>query len=399
MKVLLLAHNVSERGSAIRAVSLARALVDQGRDVTVLSGRLRAGIHMTEDTLDGVRLLEPADVLPYRFRNGGLSPVDLAVRVVHVLREPYDLVHSFEPRPAATVPALVARRRNGTAYVADWADLWGPEGMAATWPAPQRVTLGAFDGVWQTFTRRHADAVTVISSDLERRARELGVPEGRIRRIPIGANDGLFTPEPAEAARMRLGVARDARVLVHTGFAPFDGCLLAQTFAHVLRVEPRTLLLMSGRRFPEVEQAAAQLGAADRAVHLGVLPYSELGTVMACGDVMLVPYAPSPHNEARFPNRAGDYLAAGRPIATNPTGDLGRLVADERVGIVAPAEPEAFARAIVDLLGNEEERVLMGSRARALAETKLSWRSAAAELGALYDELKAVAGPRSSSSS
>ncbi len=389
MRVLMLAHNVSERGSAIRALSIARWLAAAGRDVTVLSGRRHAGVGYTHASMDGVRLLEPPDLLPYRFRNGGLSPIDLAGRLSHVLRERYDVVHTFEPRPCATLPGLLARRRKSV-WVADWADLWGPDGMAATWPTPQRVTLGAFDGVLQSYTRRRADAVTVISSDLERRAGLLGIPPERIRRIAVGANDDLFRPQPAAEARARYGLPDDALVLVHTGFAPFDDWLLAHTFAELAVAEPRAYLLMSGRRFPLVEDRAAAVGAAHRVVHVGVVPYGELGSVMACGDVMVVPYTAQPHNEARFPNRAGDYLAAGRPIATNPTGDLGRLVETERVGVVAPQIPEAFARAILDLLRQPDVRDEMGSRARALAETTLSWRAVAASVGELYDELTAV---------
>ena len=260
MRVLMLAHNVSERGSAIRALSIARWLAAAGRDVTVLSGRRHAGFGFTDAAMDGVRLLEPPDLLPYRFRNGGLSPIDLAGRLAHVLRERYDVVHTFEPRPCATLPGLLARRRKSV-WVADWADLWGPDGMAATWPTPQRVTLGAFDGVLQSYTRRRADAVTVISSDLERRAGLLGIPPERIRRIAVGANDDLFRPQPAAEARARYGLPDDALVLVHTGFAPFDDWLLAHTFAELAVAEPRAYLLMSGRRFPLVEERAAAVGA------------------------------------------------------------------------------------------------------------------------------------------
>lgn len=386
----MLAHNVSERGSAIRALSIGRWLALQGREVTVVSGRRRVGLAMTRASMDGVRLLELPDILPYRFRNGGLSPIDLAGRLLHVLRERYDVVHTFEPRPCATVPGLFAQQRGKTVWVADWADLWGPDGMAATWPRPQRVTLGAFDGIAQSYTRRRADAVTVISSDLERRAEALGIPPERIRRIAVGANDDLFRPQAAAEARARFGIPGDALVLVHTGFAPFDDWLLADTFASIAASEPRAHLLMSGRRFPLVEERAAAAGAAHRVVHAGVVPYHELGSVMACGDVMVVPYTAVPHNEARFPNRVGDYLAAGRPIATNPTGDLGRLIARERIGIVAPATPEAFARAILDLLRQPDLRDEMGRRARTLAETTLSWRAVAASVGDLYDELSGV---------
>jgi hypothetical protein len=104
MKVLMLAHNVSERGSAIRALSLARWLVRAGREVTVVSGRHYPGLTMSRASLDGVRVLEPRDVLPYRLRNGGLSPMDIAGRLLHVLHERYDVVHTFEPRPSSTIP-------------------------------------------------------------------------------------------------------------------------------------------------------------------------------------------------------------------------------------------------------------------------------------------------------
>ncbi len=232
--------------------------------------------------------------------------------------------------------------------------------------------------------------MTVISSDLERRAEALGVPPERIRRITVGANDDLFRPQPAGEARARFGLPSDALVLVHTGFAPFDDWLLAHTFAELATAEPRAHLLMSGRRCPLVEERAAAVGAANRVVHVGAVPYRELGSVMACGDVMVVPYTAQPHNEARFPNRAGDYLAAGRPIATNPTGDLGRLVTTERIGIVAPETPEAFAREILDLLRQPSVRDEMGTRARVLAETTHSWRAVAARVGELYDELAGV---------
>lgn len=390
MRVLMLAHNMPDRGSTIRALSIARWLADAGREVTVFCSRRRAGLTMTHESLDGVRLLEPADVFPSRLRDGGLSPIDLAGRLLHVVRERYDVVHTFEPRPCATIPGMLARRRSRGVWVADWADLWGPDGMAATWPRPQRITLGAFDGIWQSYTRRHADAVTVISSDLARRAEALGIPSERIRLITVGANDDLFHPEPAAEARARFGIPHDALVLVHTGFVPFDGWLLAHTFARIARAEPRAYLLMAGRHFPLVEERATAAGAAHRVIHAGVVPHRDLGSVMACGDVMVVPYTALPHNEARFPNRVGDYLAAGRPIATNPTGDLARLVATERIGIVAPETPEAFGSAILDLLHQDDVSKEMGCRARVLAETTHSWRAVAGRVGELYDELTGV---------
>ena len=387
MRILMLAHNVAWQGSALRALSLARPLARAGHDVTVLASRREAGIATVVEVVDGVRLVQQPDVAPRRLRNGGLSPLDCAGRIVHLVRERYDLVHAFEQRPSSTFPALVARRVGGAPFVADWADLWGPEGIAADWPARERLTLGRIDGSWQAFTRRRADAVTAISTDLVDRALRLGVPPDRVRLVPVGANDDVFAPADPVAARRSLGLPPDALVLVHTGFAPFDDALLAATFAEVSRREPRAWLVTTGRRVPAVDEAATAAGAGARVRQLGELAYAGLGAVMASGDVMLVPYTSRPLNAARFPNRLGDYLAAGRPVVTNATGDLGRLVADEGIGALAPEDPAGFADVLLQLLAEPGRRAEMGARARRLAETRLSWRAIASGLDDLYAEL------------
>jgi glycosyltransferase involved in cell wall biosynthesis len=387
MRILMLAHNIAWQGSAIRALSLARPLSRLGHDVTVVASRLDTGVSVAKELVDGVLLLQFPDVMPVKLRGGGLSPIDLAGRLAHVIRNRYDIVHAFEHRPCSTVPALLEHRLHRAVYVADWADLWGSDGMAAEWPTLPRLTLGAFDGRWQTYTRRHADAVTAISTDLAERARRLGVGADRIRLLPPGANGDTFTPASSRLARRRLSLPEDALVLVHTGFAPFDDWLLARVFTEAAAREPRVQLVTAGRRVLAVDKAAAIAGCSDRVHQLGTVSYSGLGDVMACGDLMLIPYTRRPHNVARFPNRVGDYLAAGRPIATNPTGDLGSLVIKEGIGVVAPEEPTAFADAILDLLDRPQQREEMGARARRLAETTFSWRARAEALNTLYREL------------
>ena len=204
MRVLMLAHNVSERGSAIRALSIARWLAAAGRDVTVLSGRRHAGLGFTDGAMDGVRLLEPPDLLPYRFRNGGLSPIDLAGRLAHVLRERYDVVHTFEPRPCATLPGLLARRRKSV-WVADWADLWGPDGMAATWGSAARGGVVADTAAPHARRVRRRPAV-VHPSPRRRRHRDQQRP-----RAPRGtARDPSGAHPPHRGRRQRRSLPATA---------------------------------------------------------------------------------------------------------------------------------------------------------------------------------------------
>jgi glycosyltransferase involved in cell wall biosynthesis len=120
-----------------------------------------------------------------------------------------------------------------------------------------------------------------------------------------------------------------------------------------------------------------------------MLDREALSAAMACADVLLLPYTNRPVNLYRYPNKLGDYLSAGRPIVTNDTGDLGRLVAEERVGLVAPDTPEAFALAVKKLFDDVALADELALRGRALAETKLDWRFLARDLEAFYIQILA----------
>lgn len=264
MRILMLAHTVAWQGSSLRALSLARPLARRGHTVTVVAARIECGLRRTVETVDGVRLVQFPDVAPARLQNGGPSPFDLVARDGHVLRFDTDVVHSFEPRPVATLPALVLRRRKSIPYVADWADLWGRGGIAATWPALEQRTLGAFDELFQRRTRQAADAVTAISSDLAARAAALGVPASRVRVVASGANDDTFRPGDARSARAQLGLPSDALVVAHTGFAPFDDHLLAAAWTRIAAAEPRARLVTTGRQIDLVATASATAGVSDR---------------------------------------------------------------------------------------------------------------------------------------
>jgi glycosyltransferase involved in cell wall biosynthesis len=358
-----------------------------GYQITLIAGRPRRGIRQHISETPGGRLLVSADVFPLRFRNGGLSPMDIAGRMRHVARVRYDLVHAFEPRPATVWPALLARRRWGVPYVAECDDLWGGEGIAATRPLLERATLGRMDEAVEQYVWTHADAIVSPSTDVLRRARAAGMSEDRMQLVQVGADFEQIVPLPQGAMRQRYGVPTEAHVVVHAGSTRYDADLLAESFVALARLDSKAFLLMVGGRLPSVERRLEEAGLHSRWGHAGFLPISRLGEVLSCGDVALMPYSDRPLNRGRFPSRFGDYLAAGCPIVTNPTGDAGRIVREERVGVVAPEDPEGFAAAVMTLLTNGAAVADMRRRARRLAETRFSWRAMAEPLDDLFRRL------------
>jgi glycosyltransferase involved in cell wall biosynthesis len=381
----MLVHNTIGRGTFNRAHSLGRHLVSRGHEVTLFAGA-SARASTKRRNLNGVEVIEAFDPFPARVRESGLSPFDLASRIRYFRRhDRFDLIHAFDHRPAVSFPAFLLAHKKRTACVFDWADLWGFDGIAAERSMFTRLSIGTIDHLLEDHVRTRADALTVINTKLRDRARErFSVP---IHLLPVGANSDLIKPLPKKEMRRRLGLPEDAPIALHAGLSPYDIAYLADSFVELVRQHPSALLVVAGRPFPALEKTVAAAGFSSQLVRLGTLDRDDLAVAMGCADVLLLPYTNRGVNLYRYPNKLGDYLAAGRPIVTNATGDLGRLVADERVGLVAEDTPQAFARAVKQLFDDHELAEELGRRGRELAESKLDWRFLAADLDRFYQEI------------
>ncbi len=385
MRILMLTHNLAGvGGSFMRAFGLARGLVERGHRVTLVASRRRNGFGTLEATEQGVGVVQVPDWWPERARHGGLSPVDIVGRSAWVLGRKYDVIHAFDHRPAVMVPAMLLRGLRQVPLVADWADLWGLEGIGGLRSAPARLSLGNFDGWAESWFHRTADFVTPINTELQRRTLEMGVPADRIVVIPPGAPVDLIQPQDKLAARRTLGLDSNAHVLVHIGYAPYDQELVADTFIEIAGRDPLALLITTGGSFERSQAGMLPAGVSARHRYFGEVAYHELETVLAAGDLMLLPFRDSPANRGRYPNKLGDYLAAGRPVLTNRTGDLGQLVEQEGVGVVAGETGAAMAAVAFELLQDPDRLEELGRRARRLAETRMSWGQRAIELEAAY---------------
>jgi glycosyltransferase involved in cell wall biosynthesis len=379
----MLVHNTIARGTFDRAHSLARHLVKSNHEVTLFAGA-SARSTAQRRCINGVEVIEGFDPLPARARESGLSPFDLVNRVRHLLRDRCDLVHCFDHRPTVSFPALWLARRRRIPCIFDWADLWGFDGIADERRLLPRLLLGSTDHLLEEKVRSRANSLTVINTALRDRAKErFAVP---IHLLPVGANSDLIKPLPKKEMRRRFGLPEEASIAVHTGLAPYDMRYLAEAFVELARRHPGALLVMAGRPFPILEQIVSAAGFSHQLVRLGMLDRPSLAEAMACADVLLLPYTNRPVNIHRYPNKLGDYLSAGRPIVTNLTSDLGRLVMQERVGLVVQDTAEAFAIAVKQLFDDPELADELGRRGRQLAESKLDWGVLAAGLDRFYNE-------------
>jgi glycosyltransferase involved in cell wall biosynthesis len=79
-------------------------------------------------------------------------------------------------------------------------------------------------------------------------------------------------------------------------------------------------------------------------------------------------------------------MAAGRPVVVTRSGGPQEIVEDGRTGIlVPPADPNALASRICELLGNPELAAMFSRNARAEVKDKFSLKKMVNEYESLYE--------------
>jgi glycosyltransferase involved in cell wall biosynthesis len=374
-------------GSFMRAFSLAREIARRGHDVTLMASRKDPGLRSRISTQDKVRIIEPVDIFPSRVRHGGLSPMDTFFRAIHVSRSRYDLIHAFDHRPAVLLPTMIARSSHHTSFVSDWSDLWGREGIASLRSWWARPLFGLVDGWLEGNIRRYADGVTFTSHVLQGKAIEQGVDPAATLFVPPGSNIDLIRPMDKMEMRDSYSLPQESTIAVYIGFAPYDLQFLAQAIREILQRQSDAYVLVCGADLDLSREGIQDESLSRRYLSFGFLPYEKLAEVLGTADVLLLPYRSTSVNLGRFPNKFGDYLASGRPILTQDTGELGEAVKAHNVGVFGGDTPAEFAGAFQQLVSKPTLLQQLGENARELAVKEFSWREIGARVLDLYERI------------
>ena len=134
---------------------------------------------------------------------------------------------------------------------------------------------------------------------------------------------------------------------------------------------------------PTAKVAPEDLPRAPNIRYLGMRPYAELPSVLACFDVAILPFARNEATEFISPTKTLEYLAGGKPIVSTPIADVVDLYGE----VVAFAEtPERFATRIEECLEEPPaHRLLRHERAQTLL-ARHAWDAIAREMLALMDD-------------
>jgi len=386
MRVLMLNADLRGMASFWRCWHLARELARLGHEICLVTVSRDRRIMPRRERIDGLTLIESPNLLDLVYGVGsGYGIVGIPYRMLKIARNRFDIVHAFEHRPNVLLPAMLSRTLNECPLVADWADWWGITGDGtgnlerSPWPVPQLDTAA------EEFIHREADEVTAISTVLRNRALSLGIPPERVWLIPSGAPSDAIRPLNRELCRSELRISPSTYLLGYVGSLPRDLDMLLPALWTLRKAHPTLKLGIIAMSPPLIPP-----GAEDAVIRFGSVPFSRLPLYLGACDAFVLPLGDTMFNRARWPNKFGDYLAAGRPILCSNVGDVARIVEAEKCGLVWN-NPSELIHGVERLMNDQETAQAMGSAARRLAEGRLSWRSLASEFLTVYQHASAHA--------
>ncbi|MFH8980010.1 glycosyltransferase family 4 protein [Streptomyces varsoviensis] len=231
---------------------------------------------------------------------------------------------------------------------------------------------------WYGFTRmqkrvarRLPSVLTVSGSSRQEIVDHLGVREDRVHVVHIGADTGLFSPDPA--------VPEIPGRIVTTSSAdvPLKGLVhLVEALAKARTEYPEAHLVVVGKRAEDgpVATAIERYGLGDAVEFVKGISDPELVDLMRSAQIACVP---SLYEGFSLP--AAEAMATGTPLVATTGGAIPEVAGPDGVSCLAvpPGDAQALAAGLGRLLGDAELRRRLGAAGRERVLARFTWKQAA----------------------
>lgn len=233
-----------------------------------------------------------------------------------------------------------------------------------------------------------ADAVTVLSEDLQANVARKTRDPSKVRVIPNFVDTELISPQEHENQyRAEYGLA-GKKVVMYAGNVGLSQSLdLVVTAAVALADDPDIVFVINGEGAVKEELQRRARGL-NNVVFVDAQPIERLPDVLAAADLHLVPLKKK-LSTSSVPSKTFSILAAGRPFvaSVDPGSEVARIAERSGGGVaVPPDDPEAFTKAIKTLIDDRNGRLEMGSSGRSFVEGWASPRAVARAYEELFAE-------------
>jgi len=290
-----------------------------------------------------------------------------------------DLVHAHWLLPQGAVAWLLKRLGRVPRYVvtSHGGDLYGLRGRPAQ-AVKRRVA-------------RDADAMTVVSSEMQAEAQRIDLHPPRLEVIPMGADlREVFTPDAA-APRSRHELLFVGRLVEKKGLTH-----LLDALPRVLRSHPDARLTIAGfgplRGALEVQ--AARLGIGENVRFAGAVSQADLPALYRRAAVVVAPFVRAASGDQEgLPVVLMEAIGCGSPIVASDipgVRDLTGEFADDV--LVPPGDVTALAAAITRQLDDPQRACAAAAARRVACMQRIDWSSVSSAYARVLSDALSTAG-------
>jgi len=246
----------------------------------------------------------------------------------------------------------------------------------------------------ESFCYERADAVTVLSEELQDNVREKTSRPEKVRVIPNFVDAAAIAPTPRENSYRREFGLEGKVVVMYAGNVGMSQSLdIVVEAAAALAHEEDLVFVINGQGAARVELERRARGLTNLRF-IDMQPAGRLSEVLAAADIHLVPLKRGLARSS-VPSKTYSILAAARPLiaSVDHGSEVARLVESVDAGLAVPPEDaEALTKAIRQLVEAPAERARMGASGRRFVEGWASPAAVAKAYESLFAELKAAKG-------
>ena len=235
--------------------------------------------------------------------------------------------------------------------------------------------------------RHSADVVVVVSDYLKQSLRDMKFPAERIVRIHNGVDMGRFTPSSTGRLRAELRCQNGTKLIgmvanlrESKGYEYF-----IQAARKVTEAMPQTRFVAIGEIDQEIgkplQDLVKQMSLQDRFFFLRFR--EDVPDILSDLDLFVL----SSLSEG-FSLATVEAMAAEKPVIVTRSGGPQEIVEDGRTGyLTPPADPEALAEKICELLANPKRAAALAQMARAKVASTFTLERMICEYERLYERL------------
>jgi glycosyltransferase involved in cell wall biosynthesis len=336
-------------GLTIYAERLARALVESGHQVTILTSRYNPSLPARESR-DGVQVIRPHVLM--HVSKGVLMPTMFYWAWENIRRA--DIVHLHLPQLDAAYIALLSRLMNKPIVLTYHCDLLLPSGFIHAIAnqvshLANKLSLGLADQVVVN-TMDYAEESTILRRYLP-----------KIRAIPTPVELVSPTQAEVEGLKRKAGLEPGQHIIgMVARLAAEKGVeYLVEAMPEILKKYPTARVLHVGQ-YQDVlgeEEYAAKLkpmiqALGDHWTFMGILPAAELAAFYHQCQVTVLP---STNSTESFGIVQVESMASGTPVVASDIPGVRQPVKMTGMGcVVPPADVHALAGGIIEILDHPE---------------------------------------------